>query len=428
MSIRNHINGLLFALPLSLMAEGETNLAIDPAEDLNDEVRTGNELLDNDFLNQDGLTGAWFGVRDELGDAGLTPYAEFTGQFLANADGGVDADSSWQGLLDFGLEADLETLAGWEGGAFFINAFYFHGNDLSGPYVGDFNAVSNIYTDTDFNIFNIFLQQSFADEQVIVKAGQIAVDDDFMVSETALLFINSAFGPLPVESGNLAAPIYPLAAPGALIRVEALENAHFQTAIYAGDAGPNQSNNHGFDWRTGGSAGWAWFGEAALDYQLLGDGVFKLGGYYATSDFTDFNTGVTESGLGAMYALIDHQIMDPSVNAFGLSIFCRGGVTPDENLATVGAYFDAGFALQSICFEDDAFGLACSHTWFGDDYLSATRAGGTPVTSTETVIEATYAVAVAGWLSIQPDLQYVINPHYSDRDALVVGARCSVIF
>ncbi|WP_309398374.1 carbohydrate porin [Cerasicoccus maritimus] len=399
-----------------------------PIDGQSDEIRTASPLLEDSFLESEGVSGDWFGVRNDLNEIGIQPYAEFTGQFLANANGGGATGSSWQGLLDFGLEVDLESLAGWEGGVFFANAFYFHGNDISGYYVGDFNAVSNIYTDTDFNVFNIFLQQSFADELFTIKLGQIAADDDFMVSDTALLFINSAYGPLPVESGNITAPIYPLAAPGALVQIEPIKNFHFQTAVYAGDAGPNQSNVHGFDWRTGGSAGMAWFAEAALDFELLGNGVFKLGGYYATTQFADFNTGATESGLGAVYAIIDHQIMDPSVDAFGLSVFCRGGVTPDDNLATVGAYVDGGISLHSICFDDDALGLACSHTIFGDDYLNATRASGTSVTSTETVIEATYAVAVAGWLSIQPDLQYVINPHYSDRDALVVGARCAVAF
>lgn len=393
-----------------------------------DEQRLSSTVLDDDWLDSEALTGDWGGQRESLKERGLEPYLELAPQFLANADGGMDTGSAWEALVDLGLEADMEKLVGWTGGSFFVNAFYFHGNDLSADYVGDFNGVSNIYTDTDFNLFNLYVGQSLLDDKLFIKLGQIAADDDFMVADTSLLFVNSAFGPLSLESGNIAAPIYPLAAPGAFVSVEATENIRFQTAIYAGDAGPNQANNHGFKWRTGGSAGWAWFAETAVDYELLGSGVFKLGGYYATSEFTNFNTGVTERGLGAIYGVIDHQILKSHGGHPGLSVFLRGGASPDGDVATVTAYVDGGFALQSICFEDDALGIACSQTWFGDDYLNATRTGGTAVTSSETIIEATYSVALAQWCSLQPDLQYIINPHYSRDNALVLGARCAIVF
>lgn len=363
---------------------------------------------------------------DTLDQWGVMPTVGVTGEFLADVDGGRDEGSAWEALVDIGLKADFEKLIGWEGGEFYVNAFYYHGNDLSTDYVGNYNLVSNLYTDTDFNVFNIYLGQSLLDDRLYLKTGQIAADDDFMVSETALLFINSAFGPLPTESGNIAAPIYPLAAPGAFVRGEPAKGWYVQTAVYAGDAGPNQPSNHGFEWRTGGSAGWAWFGETGVDYELLGHGVFKLGGFYATGDFGNFVTGATEAGLGAFYGVIDHQLLDPDEDPVGLSLFCRGSFTPDTQLATVSAYVDGGFSLQSLLFSQDALGLGCSHTWFADDYQAASARGGATVTATETIIEATYSAAVTDWLAIQPDLQYIINPHYSDRDALVIGARCSI--
>lgn len=365
---------------------------------------------------------------EELDQWGISPIANATGQFLANVDGGRDEGSAWEALVDFGLEAHLEKLIGWEGAEFHINAFYYHGNDLSTDYVGNYNLVSNLYTATDLNVFNIYLSQSLLEDALYLKAGQIAADDDFMVSDTALLFINSAFGPLPTESGNIAAPIYPLAAPGAYVRGEPAKDWYVQAAVYAGDAGPNQSSNHGFEWRTGGSAGWAWFGETGLNYKLLGHGVFKLGGFYATGDFANFASGATEEGLGAVYAIIDDQLLDPADDPFGLSLFCRGSFTPDKDLATVSAYVDGGLVLDSLIMDNDSLGLAVSQTWFADAYRTASARGGNPVTSTETIIEATYNAAITNWLAVQPDLQYVIDSHYSGRNALVLGARCSLVF
>ncbi|MDO8477369.1 MAG: carbohydrate porin [Candidatus Rokubacteria bacterium] len=48
----------------------------------------------------------------------------------------------------------------------------------------------------------------------------------------------------------------------------------------------------------------------------------------------------------------------------------------------------------------------------------------------ELVLEWTYAIAVARWLTVQPDLQYVINPggRSSVGSAVVLGAQLAVEF
>jgi porin len=48
----------------------------------------------------------------------------------------------------------------------------------------------------------------------------------------------------------------------------------------------------------------------------------------------------------------------------------------------------------------------------------------------ELVLERTYAIAVARWLIVQPDLQYIINPggRSSVGNAVVVGAQLAIEF
>ncbi|MGE9290794.1 MAG: carbohydrate porin, partial [Puniceicoccales bacterium] len=391
-----------------------------------EEERTGGALGPS-FWEQEGLTGDWGGARTSLGDQGITPFATFTGEFLGNVDGGYQDGDIGAGLLDFGLEMDLGPTLGLAGTTFFLNAFYFDGKDISED-VGDFNAVSNIYTDTEFNIFNIYLQQELAEGEWVLKLGQIAVDDDFMVSDTASIFVNSVFGPTPVESGNIAAPIYPLAAPGALVQSNPTEDLYIQGGVYAGDAGPNESDNHGFDWRTGGSAGWAFFLETGLSYEAAGEGILKVGGFYASSEFEDFSAGGTERGLSGFYALIDHRLLDASEDVVGMSVFLRGSFTPDESLATVGSAIEAGLQLSELFMGGDAMGFGFAYTDFSDDYLSAARGAGEKVTSSETVLELTYQALLTNWFAIQPDLQYIIDPHFSGENALVLGVRAELLF
>ena len=53
-----------------------------------------------------------------------------------------------------------------------------------------------------------------------------------------------------------------------------------------------------------------------------------------------------------------------------------------------------------------------------------------PGQTREVVLEWTYAIAVAPWLTVQPDVQYVIRPdgRSSIPNALVVGVQIAVQF
>ena len=70
-----------------------------------------------------------------------------------------------------------------------------------------------------------------------------------------------------------------------------------------------------------------------------------------------------------------------------------------------------------------------------DDIASAAFIHGTfsrfvPDTTAETVIEANYQITVRRWLSITPDLQYVIRPSGSSHigNALVLGTQLTISF
>jgi porin len=62
---------------------------------------------------------------------------------------------------------------------------------------------------------------------------------------------------------------------------------------------------------------------------------------------------------------------------------------------------------------------------------------GSPYSTNETVIEATYLAQVTPWLTLQPDAQFVFNPGAGIpssssvrplKDAFIVGVRVAVNF
>lgn len=367
-----------------------------------------------------GLAGDWGGLRPAWEARGIFPHILFIGEVMVNVAGGYDHGAASVGLAEFSFDLDLEKLAGWKGGGFTICTFSALAADGSAKYIGDFNVASNIYTPTNFNIFNLFFSQTLSDEQVFIKAGQITVDDDFMSTSGADLFINSAFGAMAVESGNLAAPIYPLAAPGAFIRVSPTGGFYAQAAIYAGDAGPVRSSNHGFEWRTGGATGWVTFAETGYDY---GCGAAKVGGYWHSGEFENYRNGKTERGLGAVYGTVSHRFVEAGAGSPGLSAFFRAAFATEEEHAVVSKNFDAGVVLNGVFLPEDALGLGVTTTIFGDDYRRATSSP-----TAETILELTYEFQVAESWMIQPDIQYIINPHASRSDALIMGVRTEMEF
>jgi hypothetical protein len=202
-------------------------------------------------------------------------------------------------LLDVGVEFDLETLAGWTDGSFVINAFAFAGSD-PGEYVGDNNGVSNIYTDTELNVFNIYVKQRFGERWV--KLGQIALDDDFYGSDGAGHFVNSAFGPLTTESGNLAPRFIPAGRAGCcgihtarrkLVRAGRCLRGRLRPG------GVGQSRFSTGSW----TANWAGCGSWRLGYEYMRRRG-KIGAYHSTGGQSDFATGEEVDGLSSLYAII----------------------------------------------------------------------------------------------------------------------------
>jgi porin len=104
---------------------------------------------------------------------------------------------------------------------------------------------------------------------------------------------------------------------------------------------------------------------------------------------------------------------DPRVNRFGL--YTGGGVTV------------AG-AIPGRANDEIGFGVAAAHN--GRHFIDQQRKAGQRVDRVETTLELTYLAPLTSWLSIQPDLQYVVNPNTDPRvpNALVGLIRIELAF
>ena len=390
------------------------------------------------------------GFLMQINDKGISFPFTYTGEVFGNLSGGYKQGAVYEGLVKAGIQLDLEKLAGWKGATILVYGLYPHGESITGKYVHDFNGVSNIDGYDSPRLYELWFQQNFDADKFSIRLGQLAADSEFCISNGCCLFINSAFGAIPLLSKNVDSPVYPLAVPGVRIRFAPNDSFFAQFSAYIGNSGDQASNNRYGTRFFNGSSGALLMGEIGYtlnpppkpdDSQKGGaksqvapgrplSGTCKLGGFYDTATFDNPDGNGNRRGEYAFYVIADQEIWhEPGDPDQGLRIFGRIGAAPSDR-STVPFYFDAGLNYQGLLAsrDKDLCGIGVSYTKLGNDLQDE---NGSPAESHhETIIEASYQAVITSWLSVQPDFQYVFNPGGTGRrqNAVVAGLRVTVNF
>jgi porin len=429
---------------------------------------------DEGLFQRDRLTGDWGGVRKQWEDAGVAFGATDVSETLSNPTGGIRQLTIYQGLLDVSLNLDLEKLAKWPDATFYIDGYWISGRGLSRNAVGNLLAVSSIEALASTRLHDMWFQQEFLDHQVSLRVGQIALDDEFYISQYSAGFVNSTFGCPDIWSTDLPSggACYPFAAPGARFRVAPTSNLTLSAAVFNGNPAPpgpgdpQVLNSSGTNFLIG-EGGFMPIAELAYTFDeepiasnRLSD--VKLGAWYHTADFPDLrrdslghsladpiSSGIPAthgSNFGA-YLVVDKMLWRrPDTATQGLAAFLRVGYAPpDRNLISL--EIDAGFTFKGLFpnRELDVFGVGVSYARIGyarrldrDEVLFTGIAR--PVRDYESVLEITYEARIAPWWLLQPDLQLVFHPGgYTVApspapigqpipNALVIGLRSGITF
>ncbi len=187
-----------------------------------------------------------------------------------------------------------------------------------------------------------------------------------------------------------------------------------------GSGDPQQRDGHGFN--AFGFAGKPFvIAEAAL--KTRGAAILKLGGWVHFERFDRIGeSGGTAPDNWSVYALADMPL------GKRLNGFVRASVAPSDR-NPVSVYFDAGLTL-SAPFRGrphDRVGLAFSHSGLS----GRLTAQGLP--AAERVVELSYSAALGRHVSVQSNVQLIVDPMAPDlsgasADALVLGLRSSITF
>jgi porin len=376
----------------------------------------------------------WFGYRDVLAAWGITPSVRYATDLQANVLGGLRRGKAYAGELSVDLDFDLDRIARIRGLRLHASGDWTTGTDLSHD-VGNVFTVAQFFEGRQARLYTLFLQQSLLDGRLDIKVGRFGTGDNFLTSPIDVEVVNEALNPMVVglQLNVPGVTAEPNATWGGLVIGRPTDTVSLALGAFYSDPTLDQLTANGTEFGIDRKAGYFLIGEAAYYLnQTKGatgrPGRYRLGAYYDSNRYAYLdNRQRSERGNFGLYVLGEQMVYregeSEKERTQGLTLF--GGLiyAPRERVNTMPYFVSAGASYRGLVPRRDE-----------DTAVFALYYGGfsrhLPGQTYEMTLEWTYVINVAPWLSVHPDVQYVIQPsgRATIPNALVVGAQFWLTF
>ena len=421
---------ILILFPLILVII--TMTVISSAEDNLDRTGNNNRSFTNflgSWSKQDYFTGSWGGNRENLKNKGIDIFGFYYATVLGNPIGGRSKGVSYAGLLDLFINLDLEKLIGVKGSSFRISGYWSSGRSLTEDFIGNFFNASSAFNGDSVGLYQLYFEQSLFDDILNIALGRMATGDDFMTSPIFYNFVSLAFDQNPV-SIFFNIPSFtadPTSTWGVRAKVAPVKEFYAMFGLYDSNPATGRISFRNFEPSFNGEG--LIIGEVGFsvnnDRDLKGlPGNYKIGGYYDTSNFALLSAPEAKgSGNYGFYLLMDQMIYREGAPGSdqGLTPFATFTLAPSNDINTFPFFFSTGMVYEGLFPGRDT-----DTTSFGFSYgnVSKDLVG----QDFEILMELTHIFNITPWLSVQPDIQYVIHPGGSSQipNAFVIGFALDV--
>jgi len=340
----------------------------------------------------------------------------YIGEMFSNLSGGVynKKGKEYFGNLNISLMLDSGKAGLWKGTSLVVFLQNTHGKGITENYVGDLQVLSNIDAPEFSQVSEYYICQCLWEDRLKIKLGKQDSNVDFNIVECAGDFINSSFGSMP----NVPLPKYPDGSLGAAVLMSISDRIGLSAGLFDG-AGRGES--WGFDTVFGSEAVSFSMLEGKLSYSPETQGFFKLGLWHHGGTYKSFKRSSTKSSLIGAYLIVEQGIMgnsksqEPCINAFLQYSYS------DKDISEIPAYFGAGLTASKFIPKrpDDSIGIGFAAAAFNPDLAGM---------KDETSIEIYYYATIRDWFIVQPDIQYILNPGGTGKNAFVTGVRFYLVF
>jgi porin len=396
-----------------------------------------------------GLFGDWGGLLPYLLDRGVDVQAAYVSEAAWNPSGGKQQAARYADQLGLSADFDLKKIFGLDGAKLRIALTNRDGRNLTQDAVGNEVLVQEIYGDGQNLRLSDFSYEQALGQRVEVRLGRIHESDDFAHFSCEfqnLSFCSAPFAILADSGWNNP----PLAVWGGTIKLN-WNGWYAETGAYQVNPTYALSGN-GFKLSTSGDTGTVYPVEAGWVGKLGSQGLassYKAGAYYDSSNapdvyedengnplaLTDLPPRQRDGRSGEYLMILQQVTQGPSSTDSGISVFAHL-TQADRNTAlltksyTVGAIWKAPVMARP----DDTLEIAAARFNFNprlraeEGLYDTVHDASVAVQNAETDLTLQYNAKLTPFLSLGPNLQYIVRPNGSAviANAFVVGLQLKV--
>ncbi|MCT8945950.1 carbohydrate porin [Pseudomonas iridis] len=394
----------------------------------------------SNLLTRNTLTGDWGGLRHQMDEVGITFTGDYSGETAYNADGGLHRSARYSQNIKLGVQFDLSKLYGVDNaGKVQLTINDRRGNSASEDLVGNRLPIQENYGGLYTRLTELSYERSLFTPALNVKLGYMAMGNDLGGLDSGILcnFMNAGFCGHPLNmSGGSGWTNYPNARLG--VRVKYDLSPSWQLRVAAFNVDPESNGDASRAWHLGPKHTTGTVVPIELVYKRAGDlpGEYKVGYYYDSSDVKRIDSDKEVSGRGGHYLLVDQAVWRSqasegrSLHAFGQYSAASTAASPFSKWYGTGVVLYKPFEGRPRDTVALGYGRAVPNPRSRDVQQDAALNNGTAfpnLDSAEQLIELGYGYQATPWLTLRPNMQYIIEPGaFSGQDidnALVFGLQ-----
>ena len=356
----------------------------------------------------------------------LSLSAELTSDVSTVVAGGFDHRTRYLQNIDLVADVDLDRAANISGTTLHIDLLH-NAGAFANNGVGTLQCIDNIEVwDPKLRVFEAWVEKDLG-ARAALRAGLLDLNSDFYSTPSAGLLVAPPFGigSELAATGPAGPSIFPITALGARLETKVGKTGYVRAAVY--NARPGL--------RGGGPGSALSFdkGVLATAQAGVGDAQNISVGVWAYSQKAD-NIWLTMLGFpeatkrsqGA-YMMVEQPLLARDDRS--LTAFARFGISDGKTSLFKGGW-QAGVLATGVfrARPDSQASLGVAQGALAGGFRNILNAGGTKSAKAESMIEATYSDRIASFLTVQPDILYVIHPGGDARakDALIFNLRFTV--
>jgi porin len=359
----------------------------------------------------------------------------YTGEAWDNVRGGIRTGADYMQNIDAQLSVDTERAYGWTGGRFFIEGFYGNGTPYNDAFIGSVQdaSVIDLGKNNMARLYQVYYDQRLGNTDI--RFGVMDIETEFGITRAMDPFFNGAFAwttTLDHSGEQLNGPsTFPNTSLGIRIRQKINDQLSIQGALLNGMADlPDSSRAIDVQINKQNGA----LAIAEVDYTPIARTKIYAGYWTYTGLFdtqNEFNDdGTVRQVWGSHGAYVGAGTRLYTIDGpRGLDAFVNFGVA-DDRTNVVDRSVNAGLTWTGLIDSRPAdklsFGVSVAHA--GSPFQGAQIAELGSVFQYETVFEVTYRAKVTDWLTVQPDVQYIMHPGFDPtlKDAFMFGLHFEV--